>query len=171
MGLASDRASRTLCGTLDAGVCGDLVLVVSNSRLSNWADIFRASLQHVGVVGRQNGGRSTNNGAESIVELLSLGLLDSFLQCGAGGGFARGLLDVGVLVEVVVVVGSRAYDGALCTSVRTRLLAQDRVLTYSLAVDIEVDLWVIRRENAVGSSNNWAGSHGFCRTVVCERVW
>jgi hypothetical protein len=115
VGLARHGADCTLRGTVDAGVGDDLVLVVSNCRLGDRADILGASLQHVGVVGRQDRGRGAYHGAEPVVELLSRGLVDSLLQSGAGGGFIRGLGDVRVLVEVVVVVGGRAYDGALRT--------------------------------------------------------
>jgi hypothetical protein len=113
MGLASHRAGCTLRSTLDAGVCGDLVLVVANGSLGNRANVLRASLQHVRVVRRQNRCRSANDGAESIIELLSLGLVHSLLEGGAGGGFVRRLGDVGVLVEVVVVVGGCADNRAL----------------------------------------------------------
>ena len=121
MSLASHRAGCTFSSASNAGVCGDLVLVVANGSLGDRADILRASLQHVRVVRRQNRGRSANDGAEAIVKLLGLGLGDSLLECGAGGGFVRGLRDVGVLVEVVVVVGGRAYNGALHVSVELLL--------------------------------------------------
>jgi hypothetical protein len=73
------------------------------------------------MVRRQDRGRSANDGAQTIVELLGLGLVDSLLERGASGGFIGGLGDVGVLVEVVVVVGGRAYNGALCMSVEPQL--------------------------------------------------
>lgn len=117
MSLACDGAGCALSRALNTGVCSDLVLVVANGGLGDGADILRPSLQHVGVVRRQDGGSSANDRTESIVELLSLGLVDSLLEGGTGGGFVRGWRDVGVLVEVVVVVGGRAYDGALCMSV------------------------------------------------------
>jgi hypothetical protein len=121
------------------------------------------------MVRRQDRGRSANDGAQTIVELLGLGLVDSLLERGAGGGFIRGLGDVGVLVEVVVVVGGRAYNGALCMSVEP-LLCWRGGSTYSLTVNVEIDFRVVRREDAVGGSDNWAGSHDVC-SVWTVRVW
>jgi hypothetical protein len=142
--LAGHRAGRSVSRARNAGVCGDLVLVVANGSLGDGADVLRASLQHVRVVGRQDRGRSADDGAETIVELLRLGLVDGLLEGRAGGGFVRGLGNVGVLVEVVVVVGGRAYNGA------------------SLTIDVEVNLRVIGREDAVGGTDDGAGGHDVC---------
>jgi hypothetical protein len=159
--LAGHRAGRSVSRARNAGVCGDLVLVVANGSLGDWADVLRASLQHVRVVGRQDRGRSADDGAETIVELLRLGLVDGLLEGRAGGGFVRGLGNVGVLVEVVVVVGGRAYDGALCLSVEL-LLCWMEGSTYSLTIDVEVDLRVVGREDAVGGTDDGAGGHDVC---------
>lgn len=113
--LAGDGAHSILCRALNAGVRNDLVLVVSNGRLGDRADILRPSLQHVGVVRREHSGCGAHDGAEGIVELLSLGLVDGGLQSGACGRFGRvQSRNLWVLVEVVVVVGGCAYDRALC---------------------------------------------------------
>lgn len=161
MSLAGHRAGCALSRSLDAGVGGDLVLVVANGCLGNRANVLGASLQHIRVVRRQDCGRGANNGAESVIELLGLGLVHSLVEGGAGGSFVRGLGDIRVLVEVVVVVGGRAYNRALCMSVDS-LTSCREVSTYSLTVDAEVNLRVIRREDAVGGSDNWAGGHDVC---------
>lgn len=80
MSLAGDWAHGAFLSALDAGVCDDLVLVVADCCLCDRADVLRARLQHVGVVGGKNGGSGANNGAEGIIELLGLGLLDSRLE-------------------------------------------------------------------------------------------
>ena len=114
MSLASNRAHRILRGTLNARVRDDLVLVMSHRRLGDRAHIALARIHHIGVVGRQHGGRGAHHGAQRVVELLGFGLLHGCLERGAGGGF--GAVQAGdgrVLVQVVVVVGGGAYDGAL----------------------------------------------------------
>lgn len=85
--LAGDRAHSVLRRALDAGMRNDLVLVVSNSRLGDRADILGSSLQHVGVIRREHSGCGANDGAERIVQLLSLGLVDGSLKGGACGCF------------------------------------------------------------------------------------
>jgi hypothetical protein len=114
MSLASNRAHRILRGALNAGVRNHLVLVMSHCRLSDRAHIALARIQHIGVVRRQHGGRGAHDRAQRVVELLGFGLLHGRLERRAGGGF--GAVQAGdgrVLVEVVVVVGGGAYDGAL----------------------------------------------------------
>lgn len=37
--------------------------------------------------------------------------------------------------------------------------------TYCLAIDVEVDLRVVGWEDAVGGSDDWAGSHDVCCAV------
>ena len=70
-----------------------------------------------------------------------------------------------MLVEVVVVVGCCAYNGALrVVSMQLHLAGREK---YSLAIDVQVDLRVVGREDAVGGSDNWAGSHGVCCCAVC----
>ena len=114
MSLASNRADRILRGALYARVRNNLVLVMSHRRLSDRAHIALARLQHVRVVGRQHRGRGAHDGAQRVVELLGFGLLHGRLERGAGGGFGAAQAGDGrVLVQVVVVVGGGAYDGAL----------------------------------------------------------
>jgi len=150
MSLASHRADCILRGALNTRVRNDLVLVVSYRRLSDRAHIALSRLQHIRVVGWQHRGRGTHYGAQRVVELLGFGLLHGCLECGAGGGFgAVQARDGRVLVEVVMVVGGGAYDGA------------------RLAVHVEVDLWVVWREHAVGGSDDWAGGHGRVCLCVC----
>jgi hypothetical protein len=132
------------------------------------------------VVGWQHRGRGTHYGAQRVVELLGFGLLHGCLECGAGGGFgAVQARDGRVLVEVVMVVGGGAYDGALrcgasvCGSAAIsggggdgdgEMVGEE---AYRLAVHVEVDLWVIWREHAVGGSDDWAGGHGRVCLCVC----
>ena len=85
--LASHRAHSALLRSLNARVRLNLALVVSNRRLRDRADVIRASFQHIRVVRRENGGRSADDRAEGIVELLRLGLIDGGLEGGAGGRF------------------------------------------------------------------------------------
>ena len=114
MSLASNRADRILRGALNARVRNNFVLVMSHRRLSDRAHIALARLQHVRVVGRQHRGRGAHDGAQRVVELLGFGLLHGRLERGAGGGFGAAQAGDGrVLVQVVVVVGGGAYDGAL----------------------------------------------------------
>lgn len=163
--LTSHRADGTFRGSLNARVCYDLALMVSYCCLGNRADIVRPSVEHIRVVRRQHGGRCTNDRAESIVELLGLGLVDGGLERGAGGGFGRVEAgDVGVLVEVVVVVGRCAYNGALIALVGRF----DAIVwrAYCLTIDVQVDLRVVGREDAVGGPDDWAGSHLVCCCAV-----
>jgi hypothetical protein len=72
-----------------------------------------------------------------------------------------------VLVEVVVVVGRCAYHRALIAlGGRFDAVAWR---AYCLAIDVQVDLRVVGREDAVGGSDNWAGSHGVCCRAVYSR--
>lgn len=114
MSLTSDWTYSALLSAFDAGVCNNLVLVVANSRFCDWTNVLRSRLQHIWMVWWENGGCSTNNRTEGVVELLSLGLLHSRLEGGARGGFGgREAWNLGMLVKVVVVVGCCAYDRAL----------------------------------------------------------
>jgi hypothetical protein len=95
-------------------MCDDLVLVVSNRRLCNWAYIASARLQHVRVIRRKNSRCCTDYRAQRIVHLLCLGLLDRVLECGARCRRARVVAgDRRVRLEVVVVVGRCSYYWAL----------------------------------------------------------
>lgn len=111
--LTSNRAHSTIRRALDAWVCSHLILVVSNCGLCNWAYVALVCLEHVWVVGRKNRGGGTDNWAKSVVHLLGPGLLYGILECGAGGGLVALGGDGRVRVEVVVVVGCRAYNRAL----------------------------------------------------------
>lgn len=114
MSLASDRADRILRGALHARVRHDLVLMMTHRRLGDRAHIALARVQHIRVVGRQHGGGGAHDGAQRVVELLGFGLLHGGFERGAGGGFGAAQAgDRRVLVQVVVVVGGGAYDGAL----------------------------------------------------------
>lgn len=159
--LARDRAHGILGRALNAGVRNDPVLVVANRGLGDGADILGPSLQHVGVVGGQNGSRGAYNGAERIVELLRLGLVDGRLQRRAGSRFGRRQSrHVWVLVEVVVVVSRRSYNRTLLLLACGCSWGRRGEAAYCLAVNVEINLRVIGRENAVGGSDDWAGSHG-----------
>lgn len=115
--LASDRAHSILRRSVDTGVRNNLVFVMSDFRFGYWADVVRPSLQHVRVIGRKHCGCRADHGAEGIVKLLCLRLLNSRFE-----GWTSGSLgvvesrDVRMLVEVVVVIGGRAYNGALFRS-------------------------------------------------------
>lgn len=98
----------------------DLVLVVADRSLGDRADLVRSSLEHIGMVGREYCGRGADHRAERVVELLSLGLLHSGLEGGTGGGFGAAQAgDLGVLIEVVVVVGGCANNRALFSLARS----------------------------------------------------
>lgn len=115
--LSCDRAHGALLRAFNAWVRDNLVLMVTDCRLGDRAHILQPSLQDVWVVWREDGGRGAHDRAEGVVELLRLGLLDGRLKRGAGSGFGCGEAgDVGVLVEVVVVVGRCAYNRALWVS-------------------------------------------------------
>lgn len=119
--LASNRAHSPLLRTLNTGVRNNPILVVADCRLGDRADIASICLQHIRMVWWEDGGSGADDGAEGIIKLLCLGLVDSILEGGALGGCGRGDAgDGGVLVEVVVVVCCCAYHGAL------RLLARER---------------------------------------------
>ena len=111
--LAGNRAYSPIRRTLYTRVCSDLVLVVSDCCLCDWADVAGVRLEHVWVVGRKDCSCCAYDRAESIVHLLGLGrlyvLLERRARCslGALGGDGR------VCGEVVVVVAGCAYDWAL----------------------------------------------------------
>ncbi len=117
MSLTSDRAYSILCRTVYTRMGNDLVLVMTDGCLGDRADVFRASLQHVGVIGRKHRCRSTNDRAEAIVKLLGLGLFHGRLEGRAGGGFgAANAWDAWVLVEIMVVISCCANYGTLFPS-------------------------------------------------------
>lgn len=122
MSLACDRAHSVLRRTLDARVSDNLVLMMADRRLCDRAHLIRSSLEHVRVVGREHRGRGANDGAKSVVELLSLGLLHSGFEGRAGGSFgAVKAGDFRVLIEIVVVIGGRTNDRTLFSLARAVL--------------------------------------------------
>lgn len=89
-----------------------LLLMMPHARLRNRTHVALLRLRRIRVIRRQNGRRGPDNGADGVVHGFALGLLKGGLQSwalGCGGGGER---DRGVLVEVVVVVGGGADDGA-----------------------------------------------------------
>ena len=109
-----NRADSTLFSTLNARVSDHLVLMMSYSRLGDGAYVARIRLQHIGVVGWQDGGGGANNRAERIVQLLCFGLFDGRLEHRAFGCHWRGYARDGrMLVEVMVMVRCRTYDRTL----------------------------------------------------------
>ena len=116
--------------------------MMSNLRLRDRADGTVLLARGAGVVWRENGGHRPNDGADLIVHLLALGLIDdlsqrrTFLSIAGSrvGGYGHG----GVLVQVVVVVSLRTDDGAGLPGLG------------------EVDVGVGRRQDAVGSTNDRA---------------
>jgi hypothetical protein len=111
--LAGDGAYGPIRRTFYARVCSDLILVVSDCRLCDWADIARIRLEHIWVVWGKDCGRRAYDGAESIVHLLSFGLFYGLLERGARCSLVALGGDGRVRVEVVVMVRSCAYNGAL----------------------------------------------------------
>lgn len=111
--LSSNRTYCTTLRTLNTRMCNHLVQMVSYRRLCDWAYVALARLEHIWVIGWENGGRCADDGAEGVVHLLGLGLVEVALQYGTrgcssgGGGHGR------MRGEVVVVVGGCAYYWAL----------------------------------------------------------
>lgn len=152
---ANNRADGTLSSALHVRVLHDLALVVANLGLGDGALGVVALALGGGVVGRQDGGRGADDGADLVVELLCLGLLDGGLEGGAllgvgGRGGVGGEGHGGVLGQVVVVVRLCADDGA------------------GLAWHVEVDVWVRGGKDRVGCSDDGADlRHGGC--CVCRK--
>lgn len=124
--------SSTLC-SFNTWVCDNLVHVMSDCCLGDWAHIVGVGLEHIWVIGRKDCGGCAHNRAESVVHLLSLGLIHGVLEswaflcgCGAGG-------DWRMCGEVVMMVGGSAYDGALSEIVSTSVDSK----TCSLIVRLE----------------------------------
>lgn len=154
----NNRADSALSSRLHIRVLHNLALVMSNLGLGDGALRIVALALGGRMVWRQDGGGGPDDGADLVVELLCLGLLDGVLQGGAllgVGGRGSVVLGVGgerdggVLRQVGVVVCLRADDGA------------------GLAWHVEVDVWVGRGENRVGCSDDGAdlrhcGCSGIC---------
>lgn len=113
----------------------DLALVVTNLSLSDRALSIVALALGGGVVRGQDGGGGPDDGADLVVELLRLGLLDGGLEGGA-------LLGIGGRGGVVLGVGGEGHGGVLGqVVVVVRLRADDWA---GLAWHVEVDVWVGR---------------------------
>jgi hypothetical protein len=135
-----------------------LLLVVSHRRLCHGAHVALLRLGGVGVVGGQDGGRGAHDGADGVVHGLALGLLYGRLQRGALGREGRpglGHGDGGMLVEVVVVVGGGADDGARLGEGVSIPREEAGDVSY-LAILGEVDLGVVGRQHVVGRADDWA---------------
>ncbi|KAL2276044.1 hypothetical protein FJTKL_01437 [Diaporthe vaccinii] len=155
----NNRADRALGSALDVRVLHDLALVVADLGLGDGALGVVALALGGGVVGRQDGGGGPDDGADLVVELLCLRLLDGGLErralLGVGGGRRGGVGGEGhggVLGQVVVVVRLGADDGA------------------GLAWHVEVDVWVRGGQDRVGCSDDGADlRHGGCCVCLCSR--
>lgn len=104
------------------------VLVVANCSLGNRAHVALARLQHIRVVWWQHGCRSANNRTKAVVHLLGARFLDGVFErrtlgCGALVGRDRW-----VRVQVVVVVGLCAYNGALHVGVSMWAISLEQIL-------------------------------------------
>jgi hypothetical protein len=86
---------------------------VSDCRLGDGAHVALVRLEHIWVVGWEDSSGSADNGAEGVVHLLSFRLVDALLEDGTLCRSSRGRCDGWVRAEVVVVIGSRAYNWAL----------------------------------------------------------
>jgi hypothetical protein len=73
-------AYSSILGALYARVRDYFVQVVSHRRLCDRAHVLRAGLEHVWVVGRQDGCRGADDRAECIIHLLCFGLVDGVLE-------------------------------------------------------------------------------------------
>jgi hypothetical protein len=94
---------------------------MSNCRLCYWTHVARVGLEHIGVVGWEDGCSSPYYGAERVVHLLGFGLVDGGLEDWAlcrGGGSAG---DRWVRGEVVVMVCCCSYDRTLRWLISTNM--------------------------------------------------
>jgi len=94
----------------------NLALMMLDLSLGNGAHITVLCASCTWVVGGEDGGDGAYDGAQGIVHGLALGLVENLLQRrtlqSIARAFGRRVGDAGMLVEVVVVVGRRAHDGA-----------------------------------------------------------
>ncbi len=170
--LPSDGAYRAICRTLYTRMCSHLILVVSHCRLCNWAYIARVRLEHIRVVGRKDRSSGAYNRAESIVHLLGLGLLYSLLQHGARCSLVAFVGDGRVGMQVVVVVGGCAYNGALSSyvSVFPPRPASSRVRTTWPSFARSTEGWFGGRTSLVVPITGQDMLMGCC-IVDDEKVW
>lgn len=150
----NNRADSALSSRFHIRVLHDLALVVANLGLGDGALRIVALALGGGVVRGQDGGSGPDDGADLVVELLCLGLLDGVLQGGA-------LLGVGGRGGVVLGIGGEGHGGVLRqVGVVVCLCADDGA---GLAWYVEVDVWVGWGEDRVGCSDDWADlRHGGC---------
>jgi hypothetical protein len=137
-------------------VRGHLVQVVTDTRLCDGADIALLRLEHIGVVGWEDGGRGADDWAERIVHLFGRGLVDGRFEGGALCGGGGGGRDRWVLAQVVVVISSCTNDWALDVWSACNVERRLKTATYSLSVDGHVHARVVWWENIVGGSDDWA---------------
>ena len=83
--LSSDGAHSRVARSLQAGRSVHLRLVVTHGRLGHRAHVALLRGAGIGVVGRQNGGSGSDDGADGVVHGLTLRLVDGVLQGGALG--------------------------------------------------------------------------------------
>jgi hypothetical protein len=74
--LSSHRAYRATLSPLDARMRHYFVEMMPHCRLGDWAHILCARLHHIWVVGWEDSSRCAYDGAECIIHLLSLRLVD-----------------------------------------------------------------------------------------------
>jgi hypothetical protein len=94
-------------------MCDHFVQMMPNRRLCHWAHVARVCLEHIGVVGWENGCSGADDGAESVVHLLSFGVLHSVLEDGALGRGGGGAGDGRMRGEIMVMVCCCSYNWAL----------------------------------------------------------
>jgi len=78
--LSSNGAYSTIRCILNTGMCTDLALVMSHCSLGDRAHIAGACLQHVGVIRRKHSCGCAHYGAESVIHLFCLWLIDCGLE-------------------------------------------------------------------------------------------
>lgn len=115
---------------------------LTDGRLCYRADIAVLAFSGGRVVRRENAGDGSDDGAHSLAKRLVLGLLDSVLQRRASSSVVDVLRssagDAGMLVQALVMVGGRAYNGA------------------SLTRSVQINIRVRRGKDGVGSSHDGA---------------
>jgi len=101
---------------VDLRVLMNLAFMMLDFCLGDGAQVTVLRICCAWVVGREDCGDGTDDRAQGIVHGLALGLVENLLQRRTFQSIIRALGlrggDAGVLVEVVVVVGRCAYNGA-----------------------------------------------------------